>query len=111
MVDEHRLRANARSFLFDYGLLASSASENDRDDFVMKKLAAFEVEVLHAARADELQTFLNRVKLLISLDQHEVKMRGGVYEKFSADPFRFLIRCDDPTQAAIWAAIVKRETR
>lgn len=61
---------------------------------------------------DELQTFLNRLKLLSSIDLHEIEgMTEATWCVFSLRPYEFFIRADDPTQAAIWAAIMKREVR
>lgn len=64
---------------------------------------------------DELQQFLNRMKILRSLDRHEVAAGAfpetARWMQFQVDPEDYFIRADDPTQAAIWAAIIKRETR
>jgi hypothetical protein len=64
----------------------------------------------------ELHVFTNRLRILIGLDQHEVAHIGrlseaATYEKFADDPFRFLMRCDDPTAEAIWAVVQQREVR
>lgn len=65
-------------------------------------------------KRDDQARFLNRIKIMISLDQHEIRPSGGpmtdsVYTRFVADPFRFMMRCDDQTAAAIWRAVVARE--
>ena len=62
--------------------------------------------------ADDLHQFCNRLRIMHSLDLHEIEgFPPEQYGKFSANPYVFLIRSDDAMQAAIWAAILKRETR
>ena len=59
---------------------------------------------------NEQRTFTNNVKILYSLDQHEVPfLQGQYWQRFSSDPVRYLIRADDETADAIWAAVVKRQ--
>jgi len=61
---------------------------------------------------DDQHTFINRLRILMSLDRHELEpdLTWEQWRRFRTDPFRFLIRADDPTADAIWHAIVKRET-
>lgn len=65
-----------------------------------------------------LAEFHNGLRLLRSIDEHEVcaaraSSAGGVllpdrYEEFRRDPYRFFITCDDDEMAVIWAAMVRR---
>lgn len=52
---------------------------------------------------------LNVLKILRSLDHCEVEfLQWNSWERFRDDPYRFLMRADDDTQAAIWAAVEKQ---
>jgi hypothetical protein len=63
----------------------------------------------------ELHVFRNRLRILNSIDLGELEAAGiewkGDWVRFMDNPYRYLMRCDDPTAEAIWRAIVKRETR
>ena len=52
--------------------------------------------------------FLNRLRILRSIDAHEVPEVGS-WPTFRADPYGYLIRCPPAEAAHIWAAIRKRE--
>ncbi len=64
----------------------------------------------------ELRVFHNRLRILISIDMHELVEGGviGVEEKnkwanFRSNPYRFFIRCDDDTANKLWGIIQERE--
>lgn len=60
----------------------------------------------------EINAFLNRVKILRSIDGHELPgMSPDQITKFIASPIDFLIRCDDPTATIIWKAVEARSSR
>ena len=65
-----------------------------------------------------LHDFHNRLRILVGIDQHELVDAGAVrpddlnaWESFSRDPYRFFIRADGETAAAIWAVIERRASR
>lgn len=65
---------------------------------------------------DDMHQFLNRLKILRSLSWEDVEPVGMLttergWNDFGANPEYTFIRADDPTKTAIWAAIMKRETR
>lgn len=53
--------------------------------------------------------FMNALRILKSLDAHEVGLEGSRWLKFRDDPVGFLIRADDSTANAIWLAIESRQ--
>ena len=57
------------------------------------------------------RTLYNSMRILISLDAHEVLPFLNMVQvrDFLKDPFRFFIRCDDATAAAIFRAIERRQ--
>jgi hypothetical protein len=62
-----------------------------------------------------LHDFHNRLRVLTSIDMHElvdagVIERGDVTEwgRFTRDPFRWLIRADDASAEKLWTIIEKR---
>lgn len=63
----------------------------------------------------ERHTFINRLRILHSIDIGELEAAGiewkGDWVRFMDNPFRYLMRCDDGTAEAIWRAIEARETR
>ena len=52
--------------------------------------------------------FLNRLRILRSIDHYEVPMIGS-WSKFRDDPYEYLISCSPLEAGHIWDAIVKRE--
>lgn len=65
-----------------------------------------------------LHDFHNRLRILTGIDRHELVHAGAVraddlnaWESFRLDPYRFFIRADDATAAAIWAVIERRASR
>ena len=59
----------------------------------------------------ERHAFINRLRILHSLDRHEIApIRTADWIPFRDDPARFLIRADDSTAARIMDAIERRET-
>lgn len=62
----------------------------------------------------EQQQFANRLRILRSIDLHELTEVGFPETRWNAfvvDPYNFLIRADDDTAAKLWAIIEKRMTR
>ena len=55
----------------------------------------------------DLGRFLNRLRILRSLDQHEVP--AVWWHQFRDDPYEYLIRCPDDEAEHIWTALRKRE--
>lgn len=58
--------------------------------------------------------FHNNLRILLSIDRHELEDVGiclttADWDRFQAAPFRFFIRCDDPTADRIWAVIESRQ--
>ena len=55
-----------------------------------------------------LDEFLNRLRILRSLDGYEVQVT--CWEDFRDDPYEYLIRCPEQDEVAhIWTALRKRE--
>ena len=52
--------------------------------------------------------FLNRLRILRSLDSCEVPNLGS-WASFRNDPYYYVITCSDDDAAAIWTALRKRE--
>ncbi len=52
----------------------------------------------------------NHLAILNSLDLHEIQHRkiDEWYEAFSADPYRFFLRCNESRRDAIWQAMLQR---
>ena len=57
----------------------------------------------------ERHQFLNRLRVLHSLDQAELGMSGDRWLLFREHPARFLIRADGATAARIMDAVERRE--
>ena len=55
-----------------------------------------------------LDEFLNRLRILRSIDSHEVPELVE-WPGFRDDPYEYLINCSDDEAAHIWAALRKRE--
>lgn len=62
-----------------------------------------------------LRDFHNRLRILISIDRHELVAAGVIpggdhnaWGTFHRDPFRWLIRCDDASAEKLWALIERR---
>lgn len=63
----------------------------------------------------DLRDFHNRLRIMISIDRHELEAAGVIahgdhnaWGTFHRDPFRWLIRCDDESAAKLWALIERR---
>ena len=55
-------------------------------------------------------TFINRLRILNSIDCGEVMgLSVDRWKIFSADPYRFLMQCDDQTAESIWRSVERRE--
>lgn len=57
------------------------------------------------------QQFLNAVRVLWSIDKHELVEAGfpaSAWGIFAADPIDFIIHCDDDTFAKIWSVVLSR---
>jgi sulfur transfer complex TusBCD TusB component (DsrH family) len=68
--------------------------------------------------ADDLRRFHNRLRVLTSIDMHELVAAGVIahadwnaWGTFRRDPFRWFIRADDAKARAVFAIIRKREGR
>lgn len=66
----------------------------------------------------ELRVFHNRLRILMSIDKHELVEAGVLaaddfdgWVNFSKCPYRFFIRRADETVAKLWALVQKREMR
>lgn len=62
----------------------------------------------------DLQDFLNRVKILRSIDSDELVKAGLTHNQwltFTADPAAFLIRQDDEVVSKVWAIVEGRAGR
>jgi hypothetical protein len=68
-----------------------------------------------------LRDFLNRLRILRSIDGHELLTAGVVspndalghgdrLTRFMADPYLFFMRCDDETAMALWLLLNSRST-
>lgn len=57
--------------------------------------------------SDALVQFHNRMRVLMSIDSHELGDPNW-WPRFRDDPHRFFIRCDDETAEKIWAVIEQR---
>lgn len=58
--------------------------------------------------------FHNRLRIMLGIDPHEFALVGLTLDQwhwFDADPFRFFIRADDLTAAAIWSIIEARSSK
>lgn len=62
--------------------------------------------------------FENGLRILISIDMSELEDAGAIargdktsWEKFRDNPWRWLIRVDDDTAAAVWTIIERRSSR
>ncbi len=61
-----------------------------------------------------MDAFHNRLRIMLGIDAHEFAAVGLTLEqwrRFDADPFRFFIRADDRTAAAIWSIIEARSCK
>jgi hypothetical protein len=54
--------------------------------------------------------FLNGLRVLYSLDAHELGDPEW-WGAFASDPFRYAMRCDSERAGIIWRAMVKRGVR
>ena len=60
---------------------------------------------------DDQHTFINRLRILASLDGDELEPKiGNRWLLLRDDPFFFLITADTQTANIVWRAIIKRET-
>jgi uncharacterized ferritin-like protein (DUF455 family) len=60
-----------------------------------------------------LDAFHNRLRIMLGIDAHEFAEVGltlDQWRRFDAEPFRFFIRADDRTAAAIWSIIQARSS-
>lgn len=64
-----------------------------------------------------LAAFLNRLKIMKSIDRHELveayviaKGNPTAWEAFRTDPFEWLIRADAETAVKVWAILKRRAT-
>lgn len=55
--------------------------------------------------------FLNRLRSLHCIEPDDLSLTRLQATQFASNPVRFFIRADDPTAAAIWAAIEARQTK
>ena len=56
--------------------------------------------------------FRNRLCILRGIDRHEVpSLSDRQWARFRDDPYRGYLKLDDPGEAAVWAALLKREER
>ena len=68
----------------------------------------------HTLERHEMHRFLNRLRILRSLETFEVDPDGKIREgavAFVQDPVRTVLRMDETRQAMVWAALRKREDR
>lgn len=65
---------------------------------------------MHALEQRALDAFSNQLRLLRSIDKHEIDHPeiDEWWPKFRDDPYMTFIRSDDSRQAAIWEAMLKR---
>ena len=56
--------------------------------------------------------FRNRLCILRGIDRHEVpSLTDAQWTKFRDDPYLGYLRLDDAGEAAVWAALLKREEK
>lgn len=62
--------------------------------------------------------FHNALRILMSIDRHELEAAGVIkardhnaWGEFRRDPFRWFIRADDADAPKIWAIIERRQRR
>jgi hypothetical protein len=61
-----------------------------------------------------MDAFHNKLRIMLGIDAHEFALAGLTMEqwrRFDADPYRFFIRADDRTAAAIWSIIQARSSK
>ena len=59
---------------------------------------------------DDKSQFRNRIAILRSIDKFEVPgLSDGQWKRFRDDPMLGYLRLDDAGEAAVWAALLKRE--
>lgn len=59
----------------------------------------------------KLRRFLNALRILRSIDRHEVGwMPEILWQRFNDDPFETLLRLDDDMAAKVFAVVKKRQT-
>jgi hypothetical protein len=59
--------------------------------------------------ARKLRSFINALKILRSLDEHEIDGCEEYYADFRDNPYVFLMRCNCDIAEKIWAAIQRRQ--
>lgn len=60
-----------------------------------------------------LDAFHNRLRIMLGIDAHEFAEVGltlDQWRRYDAEPFRFFIRANDRTAAAIWSIIQARSS-
>ena len=57
----------------------------------------------------DFRKFINGLKILRSLDAHELPTIGVDWPEFRDDPYRYFMRCPDDMAAEIWRAIERRQ--
>ena len=69
---------------------------------------------------DDLHQFLNRMRILHCIDGYEIEQEMAAtglemtekrWNEFRRSPTDFMICADDPTQAALWSIIQRREAK
>ena len=56
--------------------------------------------------------FRNRLCILRGIDRHEVpSLSDNQWKRFRDDPYLGYLKLDDMGEAAVWAALLKREER
>lgn len=70
---------------------------------------------VHAADENDMRRMHNQLRILMSIDRHELEAVGiiaagdhNAWGTFVRDPFRWVIRADDVTVAKVWTIIKRR---
>ena len=59
----------------------------------------------------DFERFLNRLRILRSIDKHEIPLASWkTWWEFQDNPYEYLIRCQPDEAEQIWAALRKRDT-
>lgn len=93
-----------------------STADNDARDHALNTTQLVTDQYDAAASETELRVFHNRLRILSSIDRHELVEAGILtnepssrWNSFVSNPYLWLIRCSDDDALKIWAIIRRRE--